>query len=148
DGPFFAHSLRENAAALGRRNPVRALAVIADEEGATMKQHSLVFCLAILGASPLPALAFAQQPPQSKSQAAQPTEQRDPKACAQERTTVGSAGDLKMEEKPGSLSQQLANSDGVICPPARVDPDINAPTPKGGSMQVIRPDDNPDVRPK
>ena len=112
-----------------------------------MTRHIHVFCLVVaVSLPPLP--AFAQQPPQSKSETAQPTEQRDPKACSQQRTTVGEAGDLKMEQKPGSLSQQLANSDGVICPPARVDPDIGAPVPKGGAIREIRPGDDPNVRPK
>ncbi len=109
-----------------------------------MTRHFRVLCLMI--AASAPAAAFAQQPPESKSETAQPTEQRDPKACAQQRTTVGEAGDLKMEQKPGSLSQQLANSDGVICPPAKIDPDIGAPVPKGGAIQEIHPDD-PTVRP-
>ncbi len=112
-----------------------------------MTRYLHVLCLAVLAASVTPIAAFAQQPSQSKSDTAQPTEQRDSRACSQQRTTVGAAGDLKMEQKPGSLSQQLANSDGVICPPARIDPDIGAPVPKGGAIQEIHPDD-PTVRPK
>lgn len=113
-----------------------------------MDQKLRVFCLSMLAASLMPAFALAQQPPDSKSQTAQPTEQRDAKACSKQRTTVGSAGDLKIEQQPSSLSDHLASTDGVICPPARIDPDISVRTPDGGAMRVIRPDDDPNVRPK
>jgi len=50
------------------------------------------------------------------------------------------------------LTDKLARSDGVLCPPAGVDPDIHAPTPDAGNTPVIpppgSPGGNPDVRPK
>ncbi|HEY4405041.1 MAG TPA: hypothetical protein VGN55_10325, partial [Xanthobacteraceae bacterium] len=50
-----------------------------------------------------------------------------------------------------TLSDKLAQTDGVICPP-NVDPDIRAPTPQGGTMPVIpppgSPGGDPTVRPK
>ncbi|HTV26594.1 MAG TPA: hypothetical protein VMF32_02310 [Xanthobacteraceae bacterium] len=50
-----------------------------------------------------------------------------------------------------NLSDKLAKSGGVICPP-NVDPDMKAPTPKGGTMPVIpppgSPGGNPNVQPK
>jgi hypothetical protein len=50
------------------------------------------------------------------------------------------------------LADKLAKSDGVLCPPPGVDPEIRAPTPDAGNMPVIpppgSPGGNPDVRPK
>jgi len=38
-----------------------------------------------------------------------------------------------------NLSDKLAESRGVICPPGNVDPDIAAPPPGGGRTPVIPP---------
>ena len=98
-------------------------------------------------------LAGAQAPPTSKTPVAPKSEQLDPKACADNQETLGQGGSPGMG-KPGdkSLSERLARSDGVICPPAHVDPEIAQPTPPGGPMPVIpppgSPGGNPSVRPK
>jgi hypothetical protein len=41
------------------------------------------------------------------------------------------------------LSDQLAAGNGVLCPPAGVDPEIRAPTPDVGKMPVIPPPGSP-----
>jgi hypothetical protein len=50
------------------------------------------------------------------------------------------------------LSDKLAESKGVICPPTGVDPDIRVPPPGGGELRVIpppgAPGGNPNVQPK
>ncbi|MBR0873203.1 hypothetical protein JQ633_22795 [Bradyrhizobium tropiciagri] len=50
------------------------------------------------------------------------------------------------------LGDKLAKSDGVLCPPAGVDPEMRAPTPEGGTTPVIpppgSPGGDPSVRPK
>jgi hypothetical protein len=50
------------------------------------------------------------------------------------------------------LGDKLAKSDGVLCPPAGVDPEIRAPTPDTGNTPVIpppgSPGGDPNVRPK
>jgi hypothetical protein len=50
------------------------------------------------------------------------------------------------------LGDQLAKSDGVLCPPAGVDPQMRAPTPDTGNMPVIpppgSPGGDPNLRPK
>jgi hypothetical protein len=56
------------------------------------------------------------------------------------------------ERRPGEeLSDKLARSEGVICPPD-VDPKIRAPTPEGGRTPVIPPPGgpggDPNLRPK
>jgi hypothetical protein len=52
----------------------------------------------------------------------------------------------------GNLSDQLAQSNGVICPPGGVDPKIAAPPPGGGATPVIpppgAPGGDPNVIPK
>jgi hypothetical protein len=92
-----------------------------------------------------PAFAAAQAPPQTQAPISPKTEQLDPKACAQhQQATVGKGGDVDMQKPAGqSLSDRLARSDGVICPPANVDPEIKAPTPPGGAMPVIPPPGSP-----
>ncbi len=106
---------------------------------------SRTISLAVLSAVLLaPAFAVAQAPPATKPPIAPKTEQLDPKACAPSDTnaTVGQGGDLQMKNN-GNLSDKLARSDGVICPPGRVDPEIRAPTPPGGAMPVIPPPGSP-----
>jgi len=87
------------------------------------------FCVTLTFALTLSSAAFAQTP-----QAA------DPKACANSATN-----------SPGTLSDKLSQSNGVICPP-NVDQGMKAPTPNTGKMPVIpppgSPGGNPDVQPK
>ena len=83
-------------------------------------------------------------------------QQTDKRACEQASATVGAGNELSVKNPSGKaddqpLSEKLARSDGVICPP-NVDPDIKAPTPQGGRMPVIpppgSPGGDPNVRPK
>ena len=76
----------------------------------------------------------------------------DPKACAdRDRMTGGDTvgGAVRPEE---NLSEKLARTDGVICPPPGLDPDIRAPAPNSSNMPVIpppgSPGGDPSVRPK
>jgi len=48
--------------------------------------------------------------------------------------TVGSGGGAN-----SNLSDKLANSGGVLCPPDNVDPAMQKPAPGGGRMKVIPP---------
>jgi len=104
-----------------------------------------VLSLAALAAATLtPALAVAQAPPATKTPVAPKTEQLDPKACAQDHATIGQGGDIDVHQpRDRNLSDRLARTDGVICPPSRVDPEIHAPTPPGGAMPVIPPPGSP-----
>lgn len=110
--------------------------------------------LAVLAAAILhPSLATAQAPPTSRMPVAPKIEQRDPKACADSQETLGQGGDLGTQRPSGTnLSDRLARSDGVICPPDHVDPEIKQPTPPGGPMPVVpppgSPDGDPSLRPK
>ena len=52
-------------------------------------------------------------------------------------------------QRAESLGDKLAKSDGVLCPPSGVDPEIRAPTPDAGNMPVIPPPGgDPTIRPK
>lgn len=111
--------------------------------------------LAMLAALALPSLAAAQAPPAAKPPVAPESERLDPSRCAPSDThaTQGRGGDSQASRPAGdNLSDKLARSDGVICPPQQVDPDIRAPTPPGGAMPVIpppgSPGGDPNVRPK
>jgi len=63
---------------------------------------------------------------------------------APEGTTTGQASD--------PLSDRLAKSNGVLCPPADIDPQMRAPAPEAGNTPVIpppgSPSGNPSVQPK
>lgn len=99
----------------------------------------------------LPMLAAAQAPPATKPPVVAPKpEHRDPKACAESDTK----GPLARGDPAGpapsdkNLSDRLAQSSGVICPPKHVDPEIQAPTPPAGPMPVIPPPGSPGGDPK
>jgi hypothetical protein len=75
----------------------------------------------------------------------------DPKGCApgEHLQTDGKAPEAKAGEP---LSDKLARTDGVICPP-NIDPEMKAPTPQSGNkMPVIpppgSPGGDPNVQPK
>jgi hypothetical protein len=120
----------------------------------SMNRNICFFGLSALSAVILtPTLAFAQAPPKPDQPIAPKSEQLDPSACNQGHATVGEGGELKTNKTNGrDLSDRLAQSGGVICPPSQVDPAIKAPTPQGGSMPVIpppgSPGGNPNVQPK
>jgi hypothetical protein len=119
------------------------------------RKYRIVAPAALAVAVLTPAICLAQAPPKAKPPIAPKVEQLDPSACANSgsHATIGQGGELDLQKPPArSLSKQLAQSEGVICPPAHVDPEINAPTPPGGTMPVILPPGSPGgdrtVRPK
>ena len=121
----------------------------------------MAFKRALLLASVLmaaPDLAGAQAPPSPvtpPAQTAPPSPQRAANCAPMqplphsgvvvpEGTTTG--------QRAEPLGDKLARSDGVLCPPAGVDPEMHAPTPDGGKTPVIpppgSPGGDPSVRPK
>jgi hypothetical protein len=83
---------------------------------------------------------------------------RDSKACGEGPGATLGQGTRTDREAPAApdsgaatLSDKLAQTDGVICPP-NIDSDIRAPTPQGGPMPVIpppgSPGGDPTLRPK
>lgn len=92
----------------------------------------------------LPAMAAAQAPPRANPPIAPKSELFDPNGCGNNRGTVGEGGEVQTKKPYGrDLSEQLAQSNGVICPPPQIDHAIRAPTPPGGAMQVIPPPGSP-----
>ena len=116
--------------------------------------HRKLSMTILAGALALPAIAAAQAPPPSKSPAQPQNEVRDPDACAPAHATTGK-GDTQVRTEHGDnkpLSDRLARSGGVICPPDQVDPEMNRPAPGGGKTPVIpppgSPGGDPNVQPK
>ena len=109
-----------------------------------MARGARVLCLLI---ALLPAVSVAQAPPPTKAPVAPMAEQLDPKACAPSDTPSttgkGSETDPQQRDATRNLSDKLARTGGVICPPAHVDPEIRQPTPPGGPMPVIPPPGSP-----
>ena len=95
----------------------------------------------------LAAPAFAQNPqtpPAPKPEAATPSTGNERLACppgVDEREAPSLNGDTTGSGK--SLSRQLSDSEGVVCPPAHVDPGMVAAPPEGGSLRVIPPPGSP-----
>jgi hypothetical protein len=67
-----------------------------------------------------------------------------PGAVVPEGTTTG--------QRAEPLGDRLARSDGVLCPPAGIDPEMRAPAPDVGNTPVIPPPGSPGgdpaIRPK
>ena len=103
---------------------------------------------AIAQAPPSPATPPAKTAPPSAERAAN---------CApmQPKPNAGAAvpeGTTTTGQRAEPLGDKLARSDGVLCPPAGVDPEIRAPTPDTGNTPVIpppgSPGGDPTIRPK
>ena len=97
-------------------------------------------------APPVPATPPARTAPPAPDRAngCAPTQATPHGSIAPKDTTTGQS------QEP--LGDKLAKSDGILCPPAGVDPAMHAPTPETGNMPVIpppgSPGGDPNVRPK
>ncbi len=106
-----------------------------------MFSRVLGICVALLSTASL-----AQSPPATQQPTAPKADQAQAAACAHANTqaTVGQGGDVKVPTPEGKpLGEKLAQSNGVICPPDHVDPQIHAPAPQRGAMPVIPPPGTP-----
>jgi hypothetical protein len=117
--------------------------------------HALFLSGALLAA---PAAVIAQAPPAPATPPAQtahpvPARANDcaPMQPVPPRGTVSPEG-TTTGQRAEPLGDKLAKSDGVLCPPAGVDPEIHAPTPDAGNTPVIpppgSPGGDPNIRPK
>ena len=118
-----------------------------------MMKHALFLSCVLMA---VPAVASAQAPPVPAKPPAETAPPISANNCAPmqpvpphgtampEGTTTG--------QRAEPLGDKLAKSDGVLCPPAGVDPEIRAPTPDTGNTPVIpppgSPGGDPNVRPK
>lgn len=122
-----------------------------------MKRATLLSCVlmavsTVAGAQapPGPATPPARTAPPSSERAAncapmQPAPQSGQSGAAvPDGTTTG--------QRAEPLGDKLARSDGVLCPPAGVDPEMHAPAPDAGKTPVIpppgSPGGDPTIRPK
>jgi hypothetical protein len=104
-----------------------------------MKRTTLLSCVLVAACG----AASAQAPQRSGD--CMPMQPVPPRGTvAPEGTTTGQGGE--------PLGDRLAKTNGVLCPPAGVDPEIRAPTPDTGNTPVIPPPGSrggdPNVRPK
>src|SRR4051812_46172672 len=89
--------------------------------------------------------AGAQAPPgpaTPPAQTAPPATQRPTNCAPMQR--VPQQGAIAPEgattgQRAEPLGDKLARSDGVLCPPAGIDPEMRAPTPDTGNTPVIPP---------
>ncbi len=102
-----------------------------------------------------PAMALAQAPPArtappSPDRASQNQDCAPTQAMPSERSIAPSDTTTGQSREP--LGDKLARSDGVLCPPTGVDPEMHAPAPDTGTMPVIpppgSPGGDPNIRPK
>ena|SRR5437868_5327884 len=92
--------------------------------------------------------AFAQAPPSPSTPAQQtaPPPPNRPENCApmEKGAHPGAAPEGQTTGQAREpLGDKLARSDGVLCPPAGVDPEMRAPTPDAGKTPVIPPPGSP-----
>ena len=116
---------------------------------------SLVLSCVLLTAS---GVAIAQAPPTPTTPPAQtaPPLPASATACAPMQQVPHSGTAMPEGATTGQrtepLSDKLAKSDGVLCPPAGVDPEMRAPAPDIGKTPVIpppgSPGGDPSIRPK
>ena len=118
-----------------------------------MRSKLPIFAGCLLGVVSCAAVAQAPPTPATPPQQTAPAAPSSPDECAvkaprgevsPDGSTVGRSG------KP--LGDKLAESEGVLCPPTGVDPEIRAPTPDTADKPAIpppgSPGGNPNVRPK
>jgi hypothetical protein len=115
-----------------------------------MKPIILASCLLVLStAANAQAPATQATPPGQTAPPAAPA----PTNCApMPQKGTGTNQGSTVGQSNEALGDKLAKSDGTLCPPAGVDPEMRAPTPEGGNMPVIPPPGSrggdPSLRPK
>jgi len=100
--------------------------------------------------------SFAQAPPRvaptpPAAQTEPPIPRIDPKACAERLPTPPQTQGQRPPTNE-TLSEKLDRTEGVICPPLGIDPEIVEAPPGGGRTPVIpppgSPGGDPTIRPK
>jgi hypothetical protein len=112
-----------------------------------IKQSLLLSCV-LMAAS---GMASAQAPPTPATPPAQ-TAPPAPVAASNCAPTQSTPQGVTTGQSNEALGDKLAKSDGILCPPAGVDPQMRAPTPDAGNTPVIpppgSPGGDPSIRPK
>jgi len=122
-----------------------------------MRLFSLLTAVCVIAGS---TLAFAQAPPSPSTPGqstapeniARPKNNCSPTEAVPEDSTIAPKGTTTGQGAGPQLTDRLAQSGGVLCPPSDVDPQMRAPTPEGGNTPVIPPpgtrDSDSSMRPK
>jgi hypothetical protein len=119
-------------------------------------KQSLILCCVLMAPS---GAAVAQAPPAPTTPPAQTVPPAPPRATTDctpmqqpQRPGTAAPEGQTTGQRSEQLGDRLARSDGVLCPPAGVDPEIRAPTPDAGNTPVIPPPGSPGgdqtIRPK
>jgi hypothetical protein len=114
-----------------------------------IKQSLMIAC--VLTAASGVAGAQAPPTPATPPAATAPPAPVQPNDCTAMKGTTAPGVTTGQGSEP--LGDKLARTDGVLCPPSGVDPEMRAPTPDNGNkMPVIpppgSPGGDPTVRPK
>jgi hypothetical protein len=75
--------------------------------------------------------------------AAAQTKAGPPNTTTQGCTPAGGSATVGSAQPGDDLSDKLARSNGVICPPSGVDPAMRVPPPQGGALRVVPPPGTP-----
>jgi hypothetical protein len=121
-----------------------------------MQMKLTLFLSCVLAAAS--GMASAQAPPAPATPPARvgpPAPDRATGCAPTQSTSQGSIApkDTTTGQSQEPLGDKLAKSDGVLCPPAGVDPAMHAPAPETGSNTPVipppgSPGGDPNVRPK
>jgi len=119
-----------------------------------MTRTLLISCIALASAGS--ALAQAPPTPSTPAQQTAPPAADRPQNCAPMEKGAHPGAAAPEGQTTGQtrepLGDRLARSDGVLCPPAGVDPEMRAPPPDAGKTPVIPPPGSPggdqSLRPK
>ncbi|MFK4510029.1 hypothetical protein LPJ38_12680 [Bradyrhizobium daqingense] len=118
-----------------------------------MRTTSNIILVSLLIAASGSAIAQAPPAPATPPQATAPPSPQRAAGCAPSDRLATTPDGTTTGQSREPLGDKLAKTDGVLCPPAGVDPDMHAPAPStGGNTPVIpppgSPGGDPNVRPK
>jgi hypothetical protein len=115
-----------------------------------MKHALLSACVVMFSVACALAQAPPMAPPPEPTVPTVSTSDCTPTKPVLPRGTVAPEGTTGQANEP--LSDRLAKSNGVLCPPENIDPQMRAPAPDVGNTPVIpppgSPGGNPNVKPK
>jgi hypothetical protein len=119
-----------------------------------MRTTSNIILASLLIAASAPAIAQAPPAPATPPQATAPPSPQRAAGCApSDRLATAPDGTTTTGQSREPLGDKLAKTDGVLCPPSGVDPDMHAPAPSTGANTPVipppgSPGGDPNVRPK
>ena len=102
-----------------------------------MQRRCILLLALLLGPAPVAWAQSRPSAPPSPPAAQAPSKPACPPDVGPNAPTVGSG------ERSGNLSDQLAQSGGIICPPSSADPGMAVPPKDTGRMPVIPPPGTP-----